>query len=165
MLVKMKVAGIAIDPLANTPIVILKDLEEQNIVPIWIGILEASAIAAELEKISIPRPLTHILTKNIIKALGAELKKVIISDLKESTFFAELFIDNGKEVIVVDARPSDALALAISMEAPIFVEEKVINKSGREGLIDDKTKKEFEEKKWAEILDNLSPEDFGKYKM
>ncbi len=165
MFVKVKVAGIAIDPLANTPIVILKDLEEQSVVPIWIGILEASAIAAELEKIKLSRHLTHVLIKNVLTSLGVKLEKIEINDLQENTFFASLFLKRGGELIEVDARPSDAIALALSMESPIYVEEDVIKKSGKMDITADGEKREYDKKKWAEILENLSPEDFGKYKM
>jgi bifunctional DNase/RNase len=165
MFVRMKVSGIAIDPFANTPIVILKDLEEHNIVPIWIGILEASAIAAELEKINLSRPLTHILIKNILEALDIKLDRIEVNDLKDNTFYASLFLKIGDNEVEVDARPSDALALALSMGAHIYVKEEIIEKSKRVDPSDEKEKKEYEKKKWAEILESLSPEDFGKYKM
>jgi bifunctional DNase/RNase len=166
MFVKMKVAGIAIDPMANTPIVLLKDLEEHSIVPIWIGILEASAIAAELESISLSRPLTHVLIKNILESLNITLEKIEINDLKDNTFYASLFLKNTENVVEeVDARPSDAIALALSMGSSIYVKDEIIEKSGNVVLSDGKSKKEYEEKKWTEILENLSPEDFGKYKM
>jgi len=168
MYVKMKVAGIAIDPVANTPIVILKDMEEHNIVPIWIGILEASAIAAELESINLARPLTHTLVKNVIESLNSNLEKIHISDLQDNTFYATLVMTlrNDKDTIIeVDARPSDAIALALSMDAPIYVKDEIIEKSKMLSVSDSDEKTEFEKKKWAEILDELSPEDFGKYKM
>lgn len=165
MLVKMKVAGIAIDPLANAPIVILKDLEEQSIVPIWIGILEASAIASELEKVKLSRPLTHVLMKNILESMNITLEKIEVTDLKNNTFYASLFLKNGDNIVEVDARPSDSIALALSMDSPIYVDDSVIEKSVKVDLAGSDKKSEYESKKWAEILENLSPEDFGKYKM
>lgn len=165
MFVRMKVSGIAIDPFANTPIVILKDLEEHNIVPIWIGILEASAIAAELEKINLSRPLTHVLIKNTLEALSIKLDRIEVNDLKDNTFYASLFLKSGDKEIEVDARPSDAIALALSMDSNIYVKDEIIEKSKRVDMSDEKAKKEYEKKKWAEILESMSPEDFGKYKM
>jgi bifunctional DNase/RNase len=166
MFIRMKVAGIAIDPLVNTPIVILKDLEEHNMVPIWIGILEASAIAAELEDISLSRPLTHVLIKNVLDSLNITLEKIEINNLEDNTFFASLILKRDEDdMLEVDARPSDAIALALCMDANIYVKEEVMEKSSKVTLADGDSKNKFEEKKWTEILENLSPEDFGKYKM
>ena len=166
MLIKMKVAGLTIDPLTNTPIVILKDFDEKKAIPIWIGLFEASAIATELEKITFSRPMTHDLMYEILKALKIEIIKVEIHDLRNNTFFANLHLLKDGNIIVIDSRPSDAIALALRANATIFVDEKVIEKSRNvdfgkkitelENLKDDKLK---------EFLENLSPEDFGKYKM
>jgi bifunctional DNase/RNase len=166
MLIKMKVAGLTIDPLTNTPIVILKDFDEKKAIPIWIGLFEASAIATELEKITFSRPMTHDLMYEILKALKIEIIKVEIHDLRNNTFFANIHLLREGEIIVIDSRPSDAIALALRANATIFVDEKVIEKSRNvdfgkkitelENLKDDKLK---------EFLENLSPEDFGKYKM
>ncbi|MFC1855302.1 bifunctional nuclease family protein [Thermodesulfobacteriota bacterium] len=165
MYVRMKVAGIAIDPVINTPIVILKDLEEHSVVPIWIGILEASAIAAELEKVELTRPLTHVLLRNTLDSLKVTLDKIEINDLKDNTFYATLFLNNGKKVLEIDARPSDAIALSLNMGSNIYVKDEIIEKSVKVTLSDSDEQSEFERKKWAEILENLSEEDFGKYKM
>jgi bifunctional DNase/RNase len=166
MLIKMKVAGLTIDPLTNTPIVILKDLDEKKAIPIWIGLFEASAIATELEKITFSRPMTHDLIYELLKTLGVEVVKVEIHDLRNNTFFANIHLLKDNETMVVDSRPSDAIALALRAKAQIFVDEKVIEKSrnvdfGKKITDLDNLKDE----KIKEFLENLSPEDFGKYKM
>jgi bifunctional DNase/RNase len=166
MLIEMKVSGLTMDPITNTPIVILKDLEEKKAIPIWIGIFEASAIATEIEKISFSRPMTHDLVNEILKDLNVEVIRVEIHDLRNNTFFANLHLQSDGEAVIVDARPSDAIALALRAEAPIFVEDQVIEKSrnvdfGTKMTDLDRLKKE----KLSEFLENLSPEDFGKYKM
>jgi bifunctional DNase/RNase len=154
------------DPITNTPIVILKDLEEKKAIPIWIGIFEASAIATEIEKITFSRPMTHDLLNDIVKLLNTEVVRVEIHDLRNNTFFANIHLLRDGKPIVVDARPSDAIAVALRAGAQIFVDEKVIEKSrnvdfGTKMTDLDRLKKE----KMAEFLENLSPEDFGKYKM
>jgi bifunctional DNase/RNase len=161
----MKVFGLTIDPLTNSPIMILKDLEGDKTVPIWIGLLEATAIASELENIKFSRPMTHDLMKNLMDQLGVKLAKVEICDLRDNTFFALMYmILQGKE-FSVDARPSDAIALALRAEAPIYVEEEVIQKSKDVDLGSKEEIQSEEGKKWTEILESLSPEDFGKFKM
>ena len=166
MFIEMKVSGLTMDPITNTPIVILKDLDEKKAIPIWIGIFEASAIATEIEKITFSRPMTHDLLNDIVKLLNAEVVRVEIHDLRNNTFFANIHLLRDGKLIVVDARPSDAIAIALRAGAQIFVDEKVIEKSrnvdfGTKMTDLDKLKKE----KMAEFLENLSPEDFGKYKM
>jgi uncharacterized protein len=166
MFVEMKVSGLTMDPITNTPIVILKDLEEKRAIPIWIGIFEASAIATEIEKITFSRPMTHDLLSEILKVLKAEVMRVEIHDLRNNTFFANIQLLTDGNLIVVDARPSDAIAIALRAGASIFVESNVIEKSrnvdfGTKMTDLDRLKKE----KLAEFLENLSPEDFGKYKM
>jgi uncharacterized protein len=166
MFIEMKVSGLTMDPITNTPIVILKDMDEKKAIPIWIGIFEASAIATEIEKIAFSRPMTHDLINEMLKVLKAEVIRVEIHDLRNNTFFANLQLFRAGEMIVVDARPSDAIAIALRAGAPIFVEERVIEKSrnvdfGTKMSDLDRLKKE----KLAEFLENLSPEDFGKYKM
>ena len=164
----MEVTGLTIDPFTNMPIIILKDLEQKNTIPIWIGLIEASAIATELEKIELSRPMTHDLLKNILIELGITVEKIEVCDLKENTFFANIHLEtkNGKK-LVIDARPSDAIALALRTKAKIFVDEKVISKARRIDLSKEATTDEerLKQEKWAEILESLSPEDFGKYKM
>ena len=166
MFIEMKVSGLTMDPITNTPIVILKDLEEKRAIPIWIGIFEASAIATEIEKITFSRPMTHDLLSEILKVLKAEVMRVEIHDLRNNTFFANIQLLTEGNLIVVDARPSDAIAIALRAGASIFVDNNVIEKSrnvdfGTKMTDLDRLKKE----KLAEFLENLSPEDFGKYKM
>ncbi|HOG08355.1 MAG: bifunctional nuclease family protein [Syntrophales bacterium] len=166
MLIEMKISGLTIDPLTNTPIVILKDLEEKKAIPIWIGLFEASAIATEMEKISFARPMTHDLLNEILKTLDVQVTRVEINDLRNNTFFANIFVVREGRDYVIDSRPSDALALALRARAPIFVEQKVIDKSrnvdfGSKGTDQD----QLQEEKLKEFLENMSPEEFGKYKM
>ncbi len=166
MFIEMRVSGLTMDPITNTPIVILKDLEEKKAIPIWIGIFEASAIATEIEKITFSRPMTHDLLNDIVKLLNTAVVRVEIHDLRNNTFFANIHLLREGKLIVVDARPSDAIAIALRAGAQIFVDEKVIEKSrnvdfGTKMTDLDRLKKE----KLAEFLENLSPEDFGKYKM
>ena len=166
MLVKMKVSGLTIDPLTNTPIVILKDLDEKKAIPIWIGLFEASAIATELEKISFSRPMTHDLIYEILKTVDVEVIKIEIHDLRNNTFFANIHLTKDDKTMVVDSRPSDAIALALRANAPIFVAEKVIEKSRNVDFGKKITELDnLKDEKLKEFLENLSPEDFGKYKM
>lgn len=166
MLIEVKVTGLTIDPLTNTPIVILKDPDGKKIIPIWIGLFEASAIATELEKIAFSRPMTHDLITEIIRSLEIVVSRVEINDLKNNTFFANIYLQQGNKTFAVDARPSDAIAIALRSNAPIFVDENVINKSrnidfgSKISDVDGITKE-----KLKDFLENLSPEDFGKYKM
>jgi len=166
MLIQMKVAGLTIDPITNTPIVILKDLSENKALPIWIGIFEASAIATELEKIGFARPMTHDLLNHVIRGLNVTVSMIEINDLRDNTFFAIIHLLKNGEHVKIDSRPSDAIALALRAEAPIYVDEKVIEKSKsvdleKKPLNLDDAKKD----KLKELLENLSPEAFGKYKM
>jgi bifunctional DNase/RNase len=166
MLIEVKVSGLTIDPVTNTPIVILKDLEEKKVIPIWIGIFEASAIATELEKIAFSRPMTHDLITEILRSVEIRVIRIEINDLKNNTFFATICLQHGINNIIVDARPSDAIAIALRSNAPIFVDDKVINMSrdidfGTKITDIDNIKKE----QLKEFLENLSPDDFGKYKM
>lgn len=131
MLKEMKVAGITVDPFTNTPIVILKDLEEQEVLPIWIGLLEASSIATALENVQTPRPMTHDLLKNVLDKLDARVVKIEVNDLKDNTYFAMIHLEVENRRLVIDARPSDAIALALRVGATIFVDEQVIKKSAK----------------------------------
>ncbi|HUT53855.1 MAG TPA: bifunctional nuclease family protein [bacterium] len=164
MFLEMKVAGIVLDPYTNVPIVVLKDMEEKTSVPIWIGLVEASAIAMELENIKIQRPLTHDLFKNVLAELKVEVVKIEVTDLRDNTYFALIYLDKGGEIMTVDSRPSDAIALALRTKSPIFVSDKVIEKSQKVDARDASFTEENKDK-WTEILENLNPEDFGKYKM
>ncbi len=226
MLIKMTVRGIALDPITNMPIIILKDVDERKALPIWVGIFEANAIALELEKVSTPRPMTHDLLKSVLEGLGVTVRQVIVNDLKDNTFFAvielnrdgtvinidarpsdaialelekvstprpmthdllksvleglgvtvrQVIVNDLKDntffavielnrdgtVINVDARPSDAIALALRVNAPIFVTEKVVSQAKSVEISEEKE----ETDKWREWLENLKPEDFGKYRM
>ena len=164
-LIRMKVTGLTIDPFTNMPIIILKDFEEKMALPIWIGLIEASAIATELEKIQLARPMTHDLMRNILNELEVEVSKVEVNDLADNTFYAKIFLKYGREEIVMDARPSDAIALALRTSSPIFVDRKVMEKSRRIDLSKNLDEDKAKQQKWTEILENLSPDDFGKYKM
>ncbi len=161
--IQMKVTGLTIDPFTSMPIIILKDLQDKCALPIWIGLIEASAIATELERIPLARPMTHDLMKNMLDALDIKVAKVEVHDLSDNTFFARLTLVHQSKDLVMDARPSDAIAVALRTGAPIFVAKKVIDKSRKIDLSDETPGARTQ--KWTEILENLSPEDFGKYKM
>ena len=166
MLLEMKVSGLTIDPITNTPIVILKDMQENKAIPIWIGLFEASAIATELEHIVFSRPVTHDLLHECIKALEVTVNRIEIVDIRNNTFFASIYLTRKGQTYAIDARPSDAIALALRAQASIFVEEAVLEKTrnidfGMKLTDIDK----FKEEKIKEFLENLSAEDFGKYKM
>lgn len=167
MLIEMKVTGLTIDPFTNMPIIILKDLEEKSALPIWIGLIEASAIATELEKIELSRPMTHDLMRNILETLSVKVEKVEVNDLCDNTFFAKIYLRDKDHSFVIDSRPSDAIAISLRTHAPIFVDKKVIEKSRNIdlGKIGKAGEQKIKEEKWAEILENLNPNDFGKYKM
>ena len=162
MLIEMKVAGLAIDPMTEMPILILKDMKDENPLPIWIGLVEAGAIATELEKIALARPMTHDLMRNMLDLLGVTVMHVEISDLRESTYFAMIVLQQGSKVLEVDARPSDAIALALRVGCPIRVDEAVLEKA-RE--IDLRGKQGKGEAEGEDTLSGLSDEDFGKWKM
>jgi bifunctional DNase/RNase len=159
MWVEMKIRGLALDPVSNMPIVILRDEEEKRSLPIWIGVYEANAIALELEKISTPRPMTHDLIKNILESVEARVEKIVVNDLRDNTFFALIHLRVGEEEITVDSRPSDAIALALRAGAPIFVDEDVVR---RAKSVEGVPREVDEQEKLKEWLDNLKPEDFGK---
>lgn len=161
----MVISGLTVDPVTNTPIVILKEVDGEQTLPIWIGLLEATAIASELEGIKFARPMTHDLFKDVMDLLELKVVKVEVCDLKNNTYYAQIhFLHNGRE-LSVDARPSDALALSLRVKAPIFVSEEVINNSSQIDLKAEPEDKSERGKKWQEILESLNPEDFGKYKM
>jgi bifunctional DNase/RNase len=159
---EMQIVGITIDPATQSPIVILRDMANQNILPIWIGILEANAIAVGLEKVQLPRPMTHDLMKSVMDKTGVRLLKIEITDIKDNTYYAALHIDSGGKTLVIDSRPSDALAMAIRLGAPILVHESVIEKAVR---VDGETGQGHDKDKWTELLEKMDPEDFSKYKM
>lgn len=161
MEVEMKIRGLMMDPVTNMPVVILKGTESESILPIWVGIYEANAIALEMEKVSTPRPMTHDLLKNLLIGLDAQVQKVVVNDLRDDTFFAVIWLMKEGQNISIDSRPSDALALALRADCPIFVEDEVLKNSKLSSTISDKVSSE-ELRKW---LENLGEEDLGRYKM
>jgi len=164
MLRKVNVSGLALDPASKTPIVILKS-DDDRTVPIWIGLLEATSIAYALQDVSFDRPMTHDLFKNFITSIQYTVERIEICDLKDNTFYAKIHFKSGENSLVMDARPSDAIAIALRFDAPIFIDESVIEKAEiieGPGEVMDETE---EGKKLAEYLEKLSPEDFGKYKI
>lgn len=153
------------DAASNTPIILLKTEEGDQTLPIWIGLLEATSIASAMQEIQFDRPMTHDLFKNLTQILNIQIDRIDICDLKENTFYAEIHFATKEGAFTMDARPSDAIALALRFNAPIFVDDRVIEKS-RSGKADGEALDNSKEgKKWAEYLENLSPEDFGKYKV
>jgi len=167
MSVEMVVAGIALDPVTKMPIIILKDLNGENALPIWIGIAEASAIATQLEKIDLARPMTHDLIKNILRALDVRMERTEVTALRDNTFFSSIHLDVGGTKLTIDSRPSDAIALALRTESPILVSEEVLQQAKSIDLhrMENDSSTQEEKEKWKEILENLTPEAFGKYKM
>jgi len=159
-LVPMSIKGLMLDPVSNSPIVVLKDDDEKFFLPIWVGIFEANAIALQLENIATPRPMTHDLLRNMISELNGQVARVVINELRDSTFFAQIRIITGDRMLEVDARPSDAIALALRTEAPIFVAESVLQQA--QTITPDEDEDSDKMKKWFE---NLGPDDLGKYKM
>ena len=159
--IEVRIRGLMMDPATNMPIIMLKDVNSDAVIPIWVGIFEANAIASEIEKISTPRPMTHDLTKNLVRHLNAQLERVVITEIKNDTFYAALWLKQGEEPMVVDARPSDAIALALRADCPIYVSEQVmqtakLNPSAQEGPSAEQLRG------W---LEGLNDEDLGRYKM
>lgn len=165
MYLEMKVFGVTVDPFTNVPIVILKDSDEKNALPVWIGVLEASAIASELEKIHFSRPMTHDLLKEVLKNLDVTVKKIEVNDLKDNVYYAAIHMAGKSGSFILDARPSDAIALALRMGAPIFVDTGVLEKSKSMDLGKGQEKKDSRPVDLADTLEDLPPENFGKYKM
>ncbi len=161
MQVEMTIKGLMVDPVTNMPIIILRDQEGQRVLPIWVGVFEANAIALQIENIATPRPMTHDLLRNVITDLKAQVRKIVVSDLKENTFYALIYLTVNGDTVAVDARPSDAIALALRVHAPIFVEDAVIDNAKKLDFTPDKADSERLQK-W---LENIDPEDLGKYKM
>ena len=165
MYTRMTISGLTVDPLTNSPIVILKEVDGDKTLPIWIGLLEATAIASELEGIKFSRPMTHDLLNNLLEMVEVEVTKVEVCDLRDNTYYALIHFKQGDKELTIDARPSDALALSLRVKAPIFVSEEIINRSKEIDLKPEAGDKSEEGKKWQKILEGLNPEDFGKYKM
>ena len=161
MEVEMKIRGLMMDPVSNMPIVILKDTAGDTVLPIWVGIYEANAIALEIEKVTTPRPMTHDLIKNVLVGLETQVHKVVVTELKEDTFYAVIWLEREGQVISIDSRPSDAIALAMRVDCPIFVEDEVLKNSKQAANVSDRVTAE-ELRKW---LEGLNDEDLGRYKM
>ena len=161
MEVEMKIRGLMMDPVNNMPIVILKDVHGNTVLPIWVGVYEANAIALEIEKVSTPRPMTHDLIRNLLIGLNTGLRKVVVSELKDETFYAVIWLERNGQAITVDSRPSDALALALRHDCPIYVDDRVLQSSRNSNSVSEKVNNE-ELRKW---LENLNDEDLGRYKM
>jgi hypothetical protein len=160
--IEVSIRGLMLDPVTNMPIVVLKDIASDLVLPIWVGVFEANAIALELEKTATPRPMTHDLLRNIAKGLGAKVSKVVVSDLIEDTFYATIWMRQANETVTLDARPSDAIALALRWDCPIYVATKVLGRSRQtEQAIGSNVNAE-ELRKW---LENLNEDDTGQYKM
>ncbi len=161
MSVKMDVKALIVDPIANVPVVILRDAEEKNFLPIWVGVFEANAIARQMEGVTTPRPMTHDLLRNVIRQIEGDVVRVVINNLEENTFYAQIHIKVANRELTVDSRPSDAIALALRTKSPLFVEEAVLEKSRSS---DDSAEAHGAERlrKWLEDAD---PESLGKYKM
>jgi len=161
MEVEMKIRGLMMDPVTNMPIVILKDVKGNTVLPIWVGIYEANAIALEIEKVTTQRPMTHDLIKTVLLGLNMSMKKVVVNELKEDTFYALIWLERDGELISVDSRPSDALALALRLDCPIYVEDTVLKSSKLATSVSDKVNND-ELRRW---LEGLNDEDLGRYKM
>ena len=167
MLRAMTISSLNMDQVTNSPIIILKEIEGERALPIWIGLLEATAIASEIEGVKFSRPMTHDLLKNFMDKTDIKVDKIEICDLRDNTYYALIHLTSKGEPLSIDSRPSDAIALALRAKAPIFVSDEVLKKSKQielteEGVPADKTK---QGKKWQDVLEKLKPEDFGKYKM
>lgn len=161
MEIEMKIRGLMMDPVTNMPVVILKDAKGTSVLPIWVGIYEANAIALEIEKVQTPRPMTHDLLRNVLLGLDAVVRKVVVTELKDDTFYARIWLDRNGDTLTIDSRPSDALALALRTDAPIYVEEAVLQSSKVASAVAEKPGNE-ELRRW---LENLGEDDLGKYKM
>jgi bifunctional DNase/RNase len=165
MMQKAKIAGLILDRASNTPVIILKTQDKEQTIPIWIGLLEATSIAAALQNVKFDRPMTHDLFKNFTDIINIMVTKVEVCDLNNKTFYARIYFQSNDESFDMDARPSDAIAIALRFQAPIYVNDKVIERSKKERRASEVLDESEEGKKWADYLKNLSPEDFGKYKV
>ena len=161
MEIQMRIKGLVIDPISKMPIVVLEELNGERMLPIWIGVFEANAISLKMENIATPRPMTHDLISNLLRRMETTIDKIVVNDVRDNTFFAHIYCKRDNEIIPIDSRPSDAIALSLRMDAPIFVDEEVVEKA--HSLRFDENLEDSEKlKKW---LEGLQPEDFGKYKM
>jgi uncharacterized protein len=161
MEVEMKIRGLMVDPSTNMPIVLLKDPQSEALLPIWVGLYEAQAIALEVEKAQTPRPLTHDLLKNLVYGLNAQVQRVVVTELKDDTFYAVIWMEQNGEVVAMDSRPSDALALALRTDCPIFVDEDVL----RAAKVLPNPAEQASSQDVRKWLESLNDEDLGRYKM
>jgi len=161
MEVEMKIRGLMMDPVTNMPIVVLKDVGSEAVLPIWVGVYAANAIALEIEKVTTPRPMTHDLIKNLLLGLDTHVHKVVVNELRDDTFFAVIWMERDGKIISLDSRPSDALALALRLDCPIYVDEEVLKHSKQATASADRVSAE-DLRKW---LEGLNDEDLGRYKM
>ncbi len=159
--VEMRIRGLMMDPVTNMPIVVLKDVDGDSVLPIWVGVYEANAIALEIEKVTTPRPMTHDLLKNMLTGFGASVNKIVVTELKDDTFYAVIWAEREGEVISIDSRPSDALALALRVDCPIYVDDEVLRVSKVVTAASERLSSEDLKK----LLEGLTDEDTGGYKM
>jgi uncharacterized protein len=159
--VEMQIRGLMMDPVTNMPIIVLKAVTSDVVLPIWVGIFEANAIALELEKTATPRPMTHDLLQNLARGLNAQVRKVVVSELRDDTFYAVIWMDHAGETVALDARPSDAIALALRWDCPIYVNRDVIENS-KQAVSGSQTINADEMRRW---LENLNDDEMGRYKM
>ena len=159
--VEMQIRGLMMDPVTNMPIVVLKDIASDTVLPIWVGIFEANAIALEMEKTATPRPMTHDLMRNMARNLNAEVRKVVVSELRDDTFYAVIWLEQAGEIVAMDARPSDAIALALRWDCPIYVNRDVLENS-RQAASGAQSINADEMRRW---LENLNDDEMGRYKM
>jgi bifunctional DNase/RNase len=159
--VEMQIRGLMMDPVTNMPIIVLKDIASDLVLPIWVGIFEANAIALELEKTATPRPMTHDLMQNITRGLNAQVRKIVVSELRDDTFYSVIWMDHAGETVAIDARPSDAIALALRWDCPIYVNRTVLENS-KQAISGTQTISSDEMKGW---LENLNDDEMGRYKM
>lgn len=159
--VEMQIRGLMMDPVTNMPIVVLKDVGSDAVLPIWVGIFEANAIALELEKTATPRPMTHDLLQNLARGLNAQVNKVVVSELRDETFYAVIWMDHAGETVTLDARPSDAIALALRWDCPIYVSRDVLE-SSKQISSGNQSVNADDMRRW---LENLNDDDMGRYKM
>ena len=160
-LVEMNIKGLMVDPITNMPIIILRDRDGQKVLPIWVGVFEANAIALQIENIQTPRPMTHDLLRNVIQDLQATVEKIVVCDLRDNTFYALIHLTTPAGPVAIDARPSDAIALALRSRAPILVEERVIDNAKSVDFSNEKQDSD----RLQQWLESLDPDDMGKYKM
>jgi uncharacterized protein len=161
MEVEMKIRGLMVDPVTNMPVVVLRQADGDAVLPIWVGVFEANAIAFEIEKATPPRPMTHDLIRNLVLGFDAQVHKVVVTELRDDTFFAVIWIEQHGAFLSFDSRPSDALALALRTDCPIFVDDSVLKTSKLSTMANERVSPE-DLKRW---LENLGDEDLGRYKM